>query len=69
VRGVIPGQRPCLQVPIDELEDPSVRDPRLDPAHQLVMIHPVKELLQIQVHHPAIPRLQVVLGLSNRLVR
>jgi site-specific DNA recombinase len=61
-------QRSGFQVPVDALQHPSIHDLLLDPAHQLVVIHPIKELLEVQVYHPAIACLQMPLGLGNGLV-
>jgi site-specific DNA recombinase len=37
------------------------------PCHQIIVVHPVEELLQIDVHYPAIPIIDVRQGLTDRL--
>ena len=49
-------QRPGLQVAVDELSHPSIRHPLFHQAHQLIVVDPVEELLEVQVHHPAVAR-------------
>jgi hypothetical protein len=42
--------------------------PFCDSTHQDVVIHPVEELLQIQIHHDLAPNPDVLLCLAHRLV-
>jgi site-specific DNA recombinase len=58
-----------LEVPIDQLQHASVYYASLDQAQQLVVIHPVKELFEIQVHHPLIAFRQILLGAGHCLMR
>src|SRR5918996_637868 len=62
-------QRPGREVAVDELQHPSVRDPLLNHAPQLVVVAPVEALLYVQVYHPAIALPQLLLGLRHRLMR
>jgi site-specific DNA recombinase len=61
-------QRSGFPVPVDALQHPSIPDLLLDPAPQLVVIPPIKELLEVQLYPPAIACLQMPLGLGNGLV-
>jgi len=63
------GQHSGLQVAADHPEQPPVPDPPLQTRHQHVVVHAVEELLQIHIHHPAPPRLDVPLRLTDRVVR
>ena len=56
------------QVPADQAEYPLVPDLAPHPCHQHVVVHPVKELLQVHVDHPAPARSHLGLGRENRLV-
>jgi hypothetical protein len=44
-------ERTGLEVTVDELKHPRICDALLHPRHQLVVIDPIEELLQIHVHH------------------
>src|ERR1700679_1678664 len=57
-----------LQQPSDEHEQPPIRTPLSEPGHQPLVADPIKELLQIDVHHPPVPILQMLLGLLDRRV-
>src|SRR5262245_57277022 len=62
-------ESPRLEGPIDQLQHASVGSSSLDQAHQLVVIHPVKELCEIQGYHPLIAFRQIRLGAGNCLMR
>src|ERR1700752_3797178 len=53
----------------DQLEHSLVGHPPCDRRHQFVVIDPIKELLKIEVHHPAISRGDELLRLGYRLMR
>ena len=55
-----------LKVAADQLEHPLVIDLSGDPRHQDVVVYPVKELLQIGIHHPAPALFDVIPGLLHR---
>ncbi|SVB53307.1 uncharacterized protein METZ01_LOCUS206161, partial [marine metagenome] len=46
-----------------------VLHPACHSCHQHVVVHPVEETLQIQIHHPIIPGQDVFLGALYRLMR
>jgi hypothetical protein len=48
-------QDPAAQVPTDQLQHPPVPDHLRDPAHQNVVLDPVEELLNVEVHRPGFP--------------
>ena len=45
---------PRLQVAADQMQDAFVLDPASQTTHQDVVVHPVKELFQVHVDHPAV---------------
>ena len=52
-------------------EDPQHRlilDPLCQPPHQHVVVHPVEKLLQVHIHHPSSPFLDVLLRFAHRIV-
>jgi hypothetical protein len=53
----------------DQLQQPLVANPLGDLCHQFVVVHPVEEFLQIQIHHPAVSSRYVLLRLHDRLMR
>ena len=58
-----------LQKRPDQLQQPLVANPFCDLCHQFVVIDPVEELLQIQIHHPAIACGDILLRRCHRLMR
>ncbi len=54
---------------MDYSEHSPVGDPVLQLPHQHIMVHAVKEFLQVHVHHPASPGLDVLLRLAHCIVR
>jgi site-specific DNA recombinase len=60
---------PRLQVPADQMQDAFVLDPTSQPRHQDVMVDPIKELLQVQIDHPAVTGRDVFACPLDRVVR
>jgi len=58
-----------LQVAADQPQHPLVRYPLGQPVHQDVVIDPVEEFLQIQIHHDPVAGLHVLLRLQHRALR
>src|SRR5712691_4530683 len=59
----------CSQKRPNQLQQALVADSLGDLSHQLVMINPVKEFFQVQVHHEPITFGDVLLCLFHRLMR
>ncbi|GBE16126.1 hypothetical protein BMS3Abin14_02206 [bacterium BMS3Abin14] len=57
-----------LKVPADKSEDPPVFDPPSHPEHQNVMVHPIKELLQIHINHPTTTGSNILTGITHRMM-
>ena len=57
-----------FQHPVDEREEPPVCDLRLQPRHQTLMVDAVEEFLEVEIDHPLVPVLQVLLCLGDRRV-
>ena len=64
----IPIKDTCFQKMPDQPHYSGIPNSLFHLAHQLVMIHPIKELFQINVHHPVVSRAQVFLCSGNRLM-
>ena len=58
-----------LQVAIDEPQQTGVRTATLQPRHQAVMIDPIKDGLQVHIHHPAVSCPDVRLHFAHGLMR
>ena len=58
-----------LQEAADDPEHPLIPDPVVWLSHEHVVVHAVEELLQIHVHHPLSPVLDIPLSLPHRIVR
>ena len=56
------------QVAPDQPQHPFVPDCLSNPVHQDVVVHPVEELGDVQVHHPALPCQNIPLGRAHRVV-
>jgi hypothetical protein len=59
---------PGVQERPDELQQPLVSDSSGDLTHQFVVIDPIEEFLQIQIHHPAVARSDILLRLRHGLM-
>ena len=66
---VITDHHTRLEIAVNQRSHPIVLDSLSYQAYQFIVIHPVKELLQIQVYHPSISPLDVCLSADNGLVR
>jgi site-specific DNA recombinase len=62
------GQHSGLQEPVNQGQYPPVLHPSAYPAQQHVVVHPVEEFLQVDVHHPRVACPDVCLRLPHRLV-
>jgi hypothetical protein len=62
-------QNPRREKRPDQLQNSPVANPFCDLRHQSVVIDPVEELLQIQIHHPAVAFGYILLRLFHRLMR
>ncbi|MDT4861351.1 hypothetical protein FQZ97_959530 [compost metagenome] len=60
--------QPRFQIPPDQFEHPGILHLPCHPRHQDVVVDPVEELLQVDVHHPAPAGLHVPLCLQDRLL-
>src|SRR5262249_60468332 len=60
---------PSIQECPDEFQEPLVLEALGDLAHQLVVIDPIEEFLQIKISHPAIALRNVLLRLRYGLMR
>ena len=60
---------PRLQIPVDEPFQPLVLHLPAKAGHENVMIHLVKELLQVHVHHPLLAFLLELEGLPHGVMR
>jgi hypothetical protein len=60
---------PGHEVAADQSQRAAVPDPPRQPLHQHVVVHPVEELRQVHVGHPAPARLDVALRRPHRIVR
>ena len=60
---------PGVQVGAHQPQHRRVRYPPAQPLHQDVVVHAIKELLQVHIHHHPAARLHVAAGLSHRVVR
>ena len=58
-----------VEVAADQPQHSTVRDPFGQPSHQHVVVDPVKELLQVDIHHDAAAFLHVGLCATHRVVR
>src|ERR1019366_1259016 len=59
---------PGIQECPNEFQQPLVFDPFGDLPHQLVVIDSIKELLQVEINHPAVAFSDVLLRLGCRLM-
>ncbi len=57
-----------LQETIDQAQQVGVRAATFQPCHQPVMIHPVKEGLQVHIHHPVVASSDIGLDGADGLV-
>jgi site-specific DNA recombinase len=57
---------PGFQEPADQLQHSCVADLPCHPCHQHIVIDPIEELLQIDVHHPALSLTDVTLCPATR---
>ena len=60
---------PTVQIGPDQLQHPFVFHHPRHPCHEYIVVHPVKELFQVDVHHPFVACLHVLLGLLYGLLR
>ncbi len=60
---------PRFQEPSDQFEHSYIADLPCHPCHEHVVIDPIEELLQIDVHHPALSLTDVALCFAHRLMR
>ena len=60
---------PGFEISANEREHPTVRNPLRQLPHEHRMVDPIKELRQIDIHHPAPPFLHVALRLTHRVMR
>jgi len=58
-----------LQEAIDQSQQSGIRTAAFQPRHQPVMIDPIKEGLQVHVHHPAVASTDVRLHFAYGLMR
>src|SRR5439155_14319190 len=58
-----------VEVAADQPQHPTVRDPSGQPSHQEVVVDPVEELLQVDVHNKAPTFLHIGLRATYRVVR
>src|SRR5712692_3885813 len=59
---------PGSQASPQQADDPLVPNPLLYLAHQLVMVDPIEEFLQVNIHHPVIPLTEILLGFGHGLM-
>src|ERR1700722_6135712 len=59
---------PGFQEPSDQLEHSCIADLPCHPCHQHIVVDPIEELLQINVHHPTLSLTDVTLCFANRLM-
>jgi hypothetical protein len=57
-----------LQKSTDKFQHALILQSLGERSHQFIVVHPVKELLQVKIHHPAITLGDILLGLFHRLV-
>ena len=57
-----------LEIATNQLQHSLVRDSLLELSHQHVVVHPVEKLLQVHVHHPPLPALDVLLRRAHGIV-
>ena len=57
---------PAFQECPDELQQPLVRDPFGDLPHPLVVIDPIEEFLQIEIHAPAVALSDICANFGRR---
>ena len=57
-----------FQEPADQLQHSCIADSPRHPRHQHIVIDPIEELLQIDVHHPALTLADVRLRSAHRLM-
>ena len=62
-------QHSCVEKRPQELEHPLVFQPFGRQAHEDIVIYPVKELFQVDIHHKAVALGDIRLRLGYRLVR
>ena len=62
-------QHSGVQKSPDELKHAFIGYPRGYSGHQNIVVHPIEELLQIDIHHIPEARSDILLGLSYRLMR
>ena len=60
---------PGVQERPNEFQQPFVSDPFRDLTHQFVVIDSIEKFLQIQIHHPAVSRGDILLRLRYGLMR
>jgi hypothetical protein len=60
---------PCFEERSQQGQQPFVADPLGDPRQQSVVVDPVEEPFEIQIHHPAVAFGLILLRLLHRLVR
>src|SRR5258708_33793608 len=51
---------PTVQVASDQFERSLVGYPLGQQSHQLIMVHPIEKLLQVQLYYPDLPFLQII---------
>jgi len=61
-------QQPRLQIPAYETKEARILHLAGHASHKHIVIHPVKEFLQIHVHHPTTPPAHIVASSKNRLM-
>ena len=57
-----------FEIPPDQCQHACVVDLRRQLAHQQVVVDPIEELLQIEVHHPALAARHILLRATQRLM-
>jgi hypothetical protein len=60
---------PGFEIPANEYEHASVRNPLAQLAHEHIVIDAIEELFQIHVDHPAPATLHVALRLTDGIMR
>ena len=58
-----------IEIAANKSEHPDVRDPLGQSSHQHVVIHPIEEFLQIDVHDEATAVLHITLCATHGIVR
>ncbi len=59
---------PGFEIPANEREHPTIRDPLLQLPQEHIVVYAIKELLQIDIHHPTPAALHVALRLTHRVM-